>query len=454
VEPLLRRQLDRLHLDEHTPPDRAGWEAFLERVARTYAEADRVKAGEEQRRQAQKMEAIGRLAGGIAHDFNNLLAVILGVTELALDLLDEDHVVRSDLREIETAGRRAALLTQQLLAFGRRQPCQPQVVSLNPIVTNMDKMLCRIVGEDIAFTSVLAPRLGSVEVDPGQIEQILLNLVVNARDAMPGGGTLTIATRNVDLGDAAAAEAALAPGRYVELSVTDTGTGMDSATRARIFEPFFTTKEVGKGTGLGLSTVFGIVKQAAGTIGVQSRPGRGATFRIHLPRVDDLPDSMPPESLEKHRHSHAETLLLVEDEDSVRRVLRRLLQSHGYTVIEASGAAAALRMLREGDCAVDLVITDLVMPDVDGRTLGEQIIGEHPGVKMLYMSGYPDHMAMKGRALAVADHFVTKPFTQEQMHEAVRRALAGGRRPTLAPPQGETRSRTGFPSSAAPASST
>src|ERR1700691_1073626 len=275
---------------------------------------------EAQFRQAQKMEAVGRLAGGVAHDFNNILGIIMGYSDIALGEIGADSPASRYVSEAKNAAKRGALLTQQLLAFSRKQVVFPKILDLNEVVQNATKMFLRLVGEDIAVEFRPGLPLAGIKADPGQIEQILMNLVVNARDAMPTGGKIIIETGHAEMDEAyVSRHAGARAGMQVVLVVSDTGDGMDETTRSRIFEPFFTTKEIGKGTGLGLSTVYGIVKQAAGASGVQSRPGRGASFRIHLPRVDDLPDTMPPESLERHRHSHTETVLLVEDEDSVRR---------------------------------------------------------------------------------------------------------------------------------------
>jgi PAS domain S-box-containing protein len=316
------------------------------------------KALEEQLQQSQKMEAIGTLAGGVAHDFNNLLTTILGYSELLLGALEEDSPIRSDVAEIKIAGERAASLTRQLLAFSRKQLVEFKVLDLNAIMAESDKMLRRLVGEDIEFVTLTDSQLGHVKADRGQIEQILMNLVVNARDAMPQGGKLTIESGNVDLKEKLAREHFhIEPGPYVSLAVSDTGTGMDSKTRARIFEPFFTTKEKGQGTGLGLSTVYGIVKQSGGYVWVDSEPWRGASFRIYLPRVDQ--DVGPLQSPDLSRPlSGTETILLVEDEEPVRRLTRIVLCGQGYTVLEACNGDEAMRVAAEGGKVIDLVLTD------------------------------------------------------------------------------------------------
>jgi hypothetical protein len=389
------------------------------------------KVLEDRLRQAQKMEAVGQLAGGIAHDFNNILAVILGDAELALDEIAPDHPAYAELKEIESAGRRAAMLTQQLLTFGRRQPSQPQVLTLDSVVTGLEPMLRRLLGEDIDMSVILAPGLGSVEADPGQMSQVLMNLAINARDAMPSGGRLMMYTRNVVLTEAEAASIGVPQGRYVSLTVADEGAGMDAATQARIFEPFFTTKEVGKGTGLGLSTVFAIVQQAGGGIAVSSAPGRGSTFRVYLPRVDQdcLPHSRssgPPSP------RGSERVLVVEDEESVRRVVARLLRSYGYGVVEATTGKQGLEIIEERGGAFDLVVTDLVMPGLDGRRMAERIRKGHPLTRVLFMSGYTEHTALHGASLGPGDHFLRKPFTMTEMGAAVRRAL-DARPPTTRP---------------------
>jgi two-component system cell cycle sensor histidine kinase/response regulator CckA len=378
---------------------------------------------EEQLRQSQKMDAIGRLAGGIAHDFNNLLAVILTDVELAASDLGEEHPVYPELKEIESASLRAAALTRQLLMFSRRQPCQPRPIALNTLVTALEKLLRRIIGVDVRVSTRLAPELGSMEGDPGQIDQVLLNLVVNARDAMPNGGDLVIETSNVELDPRRAERIGVAPGRYAMLSVTDTGIGMDAATRAHIFEPFFTTKEVGKGTGLGLATVFGVVKQSNGGIEVESEVGKGSTFRVYFPRSAHKNGAIPGPMVPWL--SGAETILLIEDDEQVRRVTGRVLGSRGYDVIEARNGKAALEVLaRRGD-EIDLIVTDLVMPEIDGCTLATRIRERHPGAKILYMSGYADHVMVKGALLDRTDHFIHKPFTMHELALAVRRVIDG-----------------------------
>jgi two-component system cell cycle sensor histidine kinase/response regulator CckA len=378
---------------------------------------------EAQLRQAQKMEAVGQLAGGVAHDFNNILATILSYAELATEDLGGAHPSAPDLQQISVAAKRAAALTRQLLAFSRQQASQTKVLSLNKIVTGIETMLRRLIGEDITVSVVLAEDLAMVLADSGQLDQVVLNLAVNARDAMSGGGELTLRTEDVTLTGAAADGLGVTPGRYVMLAVRDTGCGMDAATQARIFEPFFTTKEIGKGTGLGLSTVYGIVKQAGGGLSVESEPGKGATFRVYLPVVAAGVESVPAKPLELGRGASA-TVLLVEDEEQVRTVVHRLLTARGYEVVTAPSGAAALEILGARGASIDLLLTDIVMPGMDGRTMAIQALESRPGLRVLYMSGYTEHPTVKGAALGPMDHFIQKPFTMQQMADAVRGALA------------------------------
>jgi two-component system, cell cycle sensor histidine kinase and response regulator CckA len=382
---------------------------------------------EAQLRQAQKMEAIGQLAGGVAHDFNNVLATILSYADLAAEELGKDHVITPDLRQIGDAAKRAAALTRQLLTFSRQQATQTKRLSLNKVVLGLEGMLRRLIGEDIAVSTALADGLDLVEADPGQLDQVLLNLAVNARDAMKTGGKILIETANVVM-DAPLPEVDVPPGRYVMLSVRDTGCGMDAATQARIFEPFFTTKEVGKGTGLGLSTVYGIVKQSGGGLKVESAPGEGSTFRVYLPQVPANGESIPAAPLVASRPSPA-TVLLVEDDEQVRNVVDRLLRARGYEVLAVANGAMALEALVKRGRGVDLILTDVVMPEMDGRTMAKKALEIHPRMRVLYMSGYTEHPGVKGAALGPADHFIQKPFTVQQMADAVRSALEGGALP-------------------------
>ena len=380
---------------------------------------------EEQLRQAQKMEAVGQLAGGVAHDFNNLLTAILGYCHLILDELAEDNPLRHDLIEIQAAGDRAASLTRQLLAFSRRQMLQPQVVDINTLVAQLEKLLRRLISEDVDLMTVLAPDLLPVTVDPASIEQILVNLAVNARDAMPTGGRLTIETANVELDAAyAVTHVAIQPGPYVMLAVSDTGDGMDAATRARVFEPFFTTKEQGRGSGLGLATVYGMVKQSGGYIWVYSEPGHGSVFKVYLPPASARASARtaPADDAEPRGW---ETVLLVEDEEAVRGLAREVLRRHGYVVLEARHGIDALRLAELHPESIHLLITDVVMPHMSGRELSERLLAVRPEIKTLFMSGYTDH-ALLPEDLTRGAEFLQKPFTPDAFARRVRRVLRGG----------------------------
>jgi len=380
---------------------------------------------EEQFRQAQKMEAVGQLAGGIAHDFNNLLTAILGNTQLLLRDLPPGDTKRSDVEEIRKASERAASLTRQLLAYSRRQMLQPEILDLNVVVAEMDKLLQRLIGENIALATVLAPDLGRVRADPNQIEQVLVNLAVNARDAMAdrGGGKLTIETANVDLDDEfTQAHLGSKPGPYAMLAVTDTGMGMDAHVLAHLFEPFFTTKEVGKGTGLGLATVYGIVKQSDGYISVYSEPGRGSSFKIYLPRLTALPRTSPS-PVKSGAGRGTETILVVEDEPSVLALSRRALEAQGYVVLAASDATSALRLVERHGGMIHLLLTDVVMPGMSGRDLADQLAVRRPGTRVLYMSGYPGDAVVQHGELPVGSAFLQKPFSPDSLARKVRDVL-------------------------------
>ena len=373
--------------------------------------------------QAQKMETVGLLAGGIAHDFNNLLTVINGTADLAWTKLREDDPLRADLRHIHQAGRRAAELTHQLVAFSRKQILNPGILNLSTLVADLWSMIQRLIGEDIELLVVPATGLGSVRADPGQIEQVVLNLVVNARDAMPGGGTLTIETRDVELDEVfAAGHPSVHPGRHVLLAVRDTGVGMDEATRLRVFEPFFTTKDSAKGTGLGLSTVYGIVKQSGGTIWVDSERGRGTTFTIYLPRVEEVADTHQP-ARTLTMVPGTETILLVEDEQEVLSLAMEFLQSAGYTVLAAGNGEDALRLVDRHEGPVHLVLTDVVMPRMSGRELATRIAAARPEIKILYTSGYTDDTILRHGVLDRATHFIGKPYTAAELTQKVREVL-------------------------------
>ena len=385
-----------------------------------------VRRMEEQLRQSQKMEAVGRLAGGVAHDFNNLLTAISGYSDLLLHRLPEYSTLRRDVEEIRKAGDRAAALTHQLLAFSRRQVLQPKVLDLNAVVRNMEPMLRRMVGAGIALSAELSPSLPRVKVDPGQIEQVIVNLARNARDAMPDGGRLTIATADAELSPAyAAAHPGVRPGPHVLLSVADTGHGMDDETQSHLFEPFFTTKERGKGTGLDMATVYGIVQQSGGHIRVNSAAGRGSTFLIYLPRVD-LPDLGPQGAdrpLLPHPSPGTETVLLAEDEEVVRRLAREFLSGNGYQVLEAGNGREALLLSEAHRGEIHLLLTDVVMPKMSGRELGERIRRQRPGLRILYMSGYTDDAILRDGVLEDGIPYLQKPFTQEGLARKVREVL-------------------------------
>jgi two-component system cell cycle sensor histidine kinase/response regulator CckA len=400
--------------------------ALSQDITERRAAEEALRRSEEQLQQAQKMEAVGQLAGGIAHDFNKLLTGMLSYSDLILHELHQGDPIRADLEQIRHAAQRAAALTRQLLAFSRRQVLQPKIHSLNATIAELDGMLRRLLGADVELVSELVPGLWYVLADPSQLEQVLVNLVVNARDAMPGGGRVVITTTNVML-DAAAAERAngVRPGAYVQLSVRDTGIGMDVPTQARIFDPFFTTKETGQGTGLGLSTVYGIVEQSGGHIAVESAPGQGATFIIYLPRHAGPGIGVVPTADRRGLPGGTETLLLVEDEAAVRSSARRLLERHGYTVIEARHGADGLRIVEQGGQKIDLVLTDLVMPEMGGRELVERLRVRHPELKVLFMSGYSQRAVSEDGTMPPATGFMEKPFTVEQLTQRLREILDG-----------------------------
>jgi len=384
------------------------------------------KVLEGQLRQAQKMEAVGRLAGGIAHDFNNLLTIIAGYSDMMLSRLAADDPLRAHVSEIRIAGDRAASLTRQLLAFSRQQVLAPQVLDLNAVVANMDKMLRRLIGEHIDLVTVCEKRLWHVKADPGQLEQVIMNLAVNARDAMPKGGKLTLETANVELDGAyARAHVAVKPGRYIMLAVSDTGCGMDSETQSHLFEPFFTTKERGKGTGLGLSTVYGIVKQSGGNVWVYSELGRGATFKVYLPQVDEPLEEPRPVEARAVAARATETVLVVEDEVSVRSLVRGVLESRGYRVLEASHGADALSISDQHGGPIHLLLTDVVMPEMSGRDLASRVMPRRPEIRVLYMSGYTDDAIVHNGVLDAGTAFLQKPFTPDALARKVREVLDG-----------------------------
>ena len=384
------------------------------------------KQFEAQLQQARRMEAVGRLAGGIAHDFNNLLTIIKGYTELALMRAKGLPELRADVERIEDASERASGLVRQLLAFSRRQVLQPKVLDLNGIVRGLDILLRRLMDEDIEMLTLADKPVGAIKADPGQIEQVIMNLVVNARDAMPDGGRLIVETSNVELDAAYARDHAMVrPGHYVMLAVSDNGTGMSADTVAHIFEPFYTTKESGRGTGLGLSTVYGIVKQSGGYVWVYSEPGRGTTFKVYLPRVDE-----PLEALSSSQATipdcvkmGTETILLVEDEPDLRELTRTVLASKGYTVVEARNAEEAERFAESNGARIHLLLTDVIMPGISGRELAKRIVTRHPAMRVLYMSGYTYNVIAQGGTLERGVSFLQKPFTPSALVEKVREVL-------------------------------
>ena len=379
---------------------------------------------EEQFHQAQKMEAVGRLAGGVAHDFNNLLTAILGSADLVLDTLTAGAPERGEVEEIRKAALRAADLTHQLLAFSRQQVIAPTVLNPNAVVANMDKLLRRLLGEDVELRAVLAPDLATVKADPSQLEQVILNLAVNARDAMPNGGKLTIETQNVDLDqEYVRGHLSAQPGPFVMLAVSDTGVGMDAATQARIFEPFFTTKETGKGTGLGLATVYGIVKQSGGWIWVYSEPGDGTTFKIYFPRAAEpaapaAPSPAPPVSVRG-----SETVLLVEDDEMIRTLVPKVLKANGYTVLVAANGREAERVAGQHDGPIHLLMTDVVMPGMSGREVAQRLAAARAGIRVLYLSGYTDDAIVHHGVLEPGVAFLQKPFTPAVLGRKVREVL-------------------------------
>jgi len=383
-----------------------------------------LRKSEEQLRQWQRVEAIGRLAGGVAHDFNNLLMTILGCSELLLRDFDPGDSRREEVEEIRRAAQRATSLTHQLLAFGRRQVLQPRVLDLNEIVENMNRMLKRMIGEDIQFLTILTPGLWPVKVDPGQIEQVIMNLAVNARDAMPQGGRLTLETSNMNLDEEyARRHISVKPGPYVMMAVTDTGCGMDAVTRSHLFEPFFTTKEKGKGTGLGLSTVYGIIKQSGGNIWAYSEVGRGSAFKVYLPRAEGAVKSYKPKEIAPAVAKGTETILLVEDEDAVRTMISRVLQGSGYTVLEACQGKEAIEVCRKHRGPIHLMVTDVIMPQMSGRELAERLATVRPKMRVLFMSGYPDKAIVHHGVLDPGTAFLQKPFTLTALENKVREVL-------------------------------
>jgi signal transduction histidine kinase/ActR/RegA family two-component response regulator len=389
-----------------------------------------------QLQQSQKMEAMGRLAGGVAHDFNNLLTVMQGFGELIVRALPPTAPLRKYAEEILKAAERASGLTKQLLTFSRKQVLEPRILVLNDLISNVETMLRRLIGQDIRLFIKLDPHLGWVKADPGQIEQVVMNLAVNARDAMPQGGSLTIETANVDLDDHLFARQApdARPGRYVMLAVTDTGVGMDEATKAKLFEPFFTTKAPGKGTGLGLSIVYGIVKQSNGHVAVLSEVGRGTTFKIYLPQVEALASSSPSTGLAPAASRGSETVLVVDDEEQVRSLECGVLQANGYRVLSAGDGREALRICRECSDPIHLLLTDIIMSNMNGRDLARQATPFQPTMRVLYVSGYPDEAELSSEGASEKTAFLQKPFTSDALLRRVRQTLDGTEKAAAARP--------------------
>jgi CheY-like chemotaxis protein len=375
---------------------------------------------EEQLRQAQKMEAVGRLAGGVAHDFNNLLTIITGYSELLLNSPEVEEERRNKLEEIRKAGERAALLTRQLLAFSRKQVLAPRILDLNAVVENLRKMIDRLIGEDIDFMTIPHTPLNMVKADPGQVDQILMNLVVNARDAMPHGGKLTIETANVEFDEEyARSHLPSLPGQYVMIAVSDTGTGMDPDTQRHIFEPFFTTKGTGKGTGLGLAMVYGIVKQSGGFIWVYSEQGVGTVFKVYFPCAEELTELHSPSVQEPGLLRGTETILVAEDEAGLRTLIRETLGRHGYKVLEAGDGKEAVSVSSGYQEPIDLLIADVVMPQMSGRELAERVTTARPETRVLYISGYTDDAIVQHGVLDPNTAFLQKPFTPSALARKV-----------------------------------
>jgi two-component system cell cycle sensor histidine kinase/response regulator CckA len=402
----------------------AGFALSLRDLSEPPGSSATLRQTEEQLRQAQRMEAVGRLASGIAHDFNNLLTAIQGHAQFLNEDLPAGHGSRADVEEILHSADRAAALTRQLLAFSRGQSIQPETIQLNTVVTAMERLLRRVISEDIALESVLEPQLWAVRADPSQIEQILVNLIVNARDAMPRGGRITIKTANAELATSyAQRREEVEPGEYVMLAVSDTGIGMDRDTQARIFEPFFTTKGPDQGTGLGLSTVFGIVKQMGGHIFVYSEPEQGTTFKVYLPRAGASQPAFIGDAQKRDRSRSGEAVLVVEDDDSVRALARRVLESRGYRVWLASSPEEALDILRDYGTEMSLLITDVVLPSMSGHDLVERARAHFPSMPVLFMSGYTEGDVVRQGSVTSEDHFLEKPFTPEAFAHTVRNIL-------------------------------
>ncbi|MCF8144244.1 MAG: PAS domain S-box protein [Deltaproteobacteria bacterium] len=421
--PCLRKDGSVFYADVQTTP---GIIDGLECNVGFFTDVTKRRQIEAQLRQAQKMEAIGTLAGGVAHDFNNILTTIIGYADLMLMDIDTEKPLTEEIKEIKIAGERAAALTRQLLAFSRKQIVQPEILDLNKLLTGIEKMLVRLIGEDIEILMIQESALWKVEIDPGQMEQVIMNLAVNAKDAMPLGGKLTIETANMDLNDNHFDEHGIVEkqtGSYVVLTVSDTGIGMDKGVQEYIFDPFYTTKEKGKGTGLGLSTIYGIVKQNNGFIWVYSEPGQGSTFKIYLPRVkrDIKAEKKEQPPVENLRGS--ETVLIVEDDNSIRKLAQKSLQPHGYRVLVAENGEDALRTSKEHGGPIDLIVTDVVMPKMSGKETAERLQALHPQMKVIYMSGYTDDAIVRHGVLAPGLNFLEKPFSPGGLARKVREVL-------------------------------
>ena len=384
---------------------------------------------EEQLRQAQKMDAVGRLAGGVAHDFNNLLMVINGYTEVLLEQLEKDSATHNKVQSIQQAADRAATLTRQLLAFSRKQLLELKVVDVNTVVGDMERLLRPLIGENIELVTRLSTQTGRTRADAGQLEQVIMNLVVNAKDSMPEGGKLTLQTADVAVGQSYSHHRFIQPGRYAVISVADTGHGMDKETQSRIFEPFFTTKEKGKGTGLGLSTVYGIVKQSSGYVFAQSEVGAGTIFYVYLPRVEESAEEMSPAKTQQNEAGGCETVLLVEDEESVRELVRVTLTSRGYKVLEAENGECGLRIADDFKERIDILITDVVMPGMGGRELAKRLVSLRPGINVLYLSGYTEDAVVTQGVLGPGTAFLQKPFTLQNLAKKVREVLVSNTTP-------------------------
>ncbi|HEX5692206.1 MAG TPA: ATP-binding protein, partial [Roseiflexaceae bacterium] len=396
----------------------------IQALVLNYRDISNRKRLEAQFQQSQKMESIGRLAGGIAHDFNNLLTAISGYAEFALEQTAPDASTRTDLEEIVKATWRATSLTRQLLAFARRQIIEPQLLNLNDMIANVDKLLRRLIGAHIELELQLAPTIGMIKADPGQIEQVLVNLAINARDAMPNGGTLTISTNPTTFDHDVAQQLGLSSGSYIALSISDTGLGMDSETQRSIFEPFFTTKGPDKGTGLGLATCYGIVTQHGGSIWASSEPRQGTTFYIYLPQVQGAAATIAPLEDSVQLPRGTETILLAEDNGSVRQLVARTLREQGYRVIEATNGAAALELARmQQDTTIDLLVTDLIMPQMNGKVLFEHIHTARPHIKALFVSGYADEPILRHGRHDAKVAFLHKPFSPASLARKVREVL-------------------------------